>query len=240
MTGRWKFCLITSASVLALVCTLALGRWQLARAAEKESMQARIATQSALPPLEGLTLAVQVDPAAELHRNVRLRGRWLDQWTVFLENRPMQGRVGLYVVTPLQLDGSAAVVWVQRGWVARNFVDRSHLPPLETATGLVEIQGRITPPPAKLYELGPAQSGRLRQNLDLAQFRRESALPLLVVSVQQLGPSGDGLVRDWPAPGSGVERHYGYAFQWFGLSGLISLLYVWFQLVRRFIRPRRP
>jgi surfeit locus 1 family protein len=34
---------------------------------------------------------------------------------------------------------------------------------------------------------------------------------------------------------SGVEKHHGYAFQWFGLSGLISLLYVWFQIVQ----PRR-
>ena len=38
--------------------------------------------------------------------------------------------------------------------------------------------------------------------------------------------------------GAGVDKHYGYAFQWFGLCGLIALLYVWFQIVRRFIRPR--
>jgi surfeit locus 1 family protein len=34
---------------------------------------------------------------------------------------------------------------------------------------------------------------------------------------------------------SGVAKHHGYAFQWFGLSGLIALLYVWFQIVQ----PRR-
>jgi len=34
---------------------------------------------------------------------------------------------------------------------------------------------------------------------------------------------------------SGVEKHHGYAFQWFGLSALIALLYVWFQIVQ----PRR-
>jgi len=38
--------------------------------------------------------------------------------------------------------------------------------------------------------------------------------------------------------GTGVDKHYGYAFQWFGLCGLMALLYVWFQIVRRFIRPR--
>jgi surfeit locus 1 family protein len=32
-----------------------------------------------------------------------------------------------------------------------------------------------------------------------------------------------------------VQKHYGYAFQWFALSALIIGLYAWFQLPR----PRR-
>ena len=47
------------------------------------------------------------------------------------------------------------------------------------------------------------------------------------------------LRRDWPEPTTGVDKHYGYAFQWFGLSVLVVLLYVWFQLVRRFYLPSR-
>ena len=61
-------------------------------------------------------------------------------------------------------------------------------------------------------------------------------LPLRTdVSLQQIGGPSEGLQRDWPAPALGVERHYGYAFQWFGLSALVAILYVWFQ----FIAPRR-
>ena len=41
--------------------------------------------------------------------------------------------------------------------------------------------------------------------------------------------------RDWPAPATDVHKHHGYAFQWFGLSTLFTLLYVWFQI----IAPRR-
>ena len=55
------------------------------------------------------------------------------------------------------------------------------------------------------------------------------------LSVQQTGAASEGLLRDWTEPGSGVEKHYGYAFQWFALSALIAILYVWFQ----FIAPRR-
>ena len=58
------------------------------------------------------------------------------------------------------------------------------------------------------------------------------------LSVLQTGPASEGMQRDWPVIGAGVDKHYGYAFQWFGLSSLIALLYVWFQLVRRFVRPR--
>ena len=53
------------------------------------------------------------------------------------------------------------------------------------------------------------------------------------------GAASQGLLRDWPQINAGVQKHYGYAFQWFGLSVLVVLLYVWFQLVRRFYLPRR-
>ncbi|MDO8248134.1 MAG: SURF1 family protein [Rhodoferax sp.] len=231
--------MITLSTVLAVAGTLALGRWQLSRAAQKEAVQASIDAKAVMPRLNGRTLAMLADPAIELHRGVTLRGRWIAERTVFLDNRPMNSKPGLYVVTPLQLEGQAAVVLVQRGWVARNFIDRASVPQIDTPMGVVEIQGRIAPPPAKLYELGGTETGLIRQNLDLAQFSAESGLPLLAVSVQQIGASGDGLLREWPRPGTGVDKHYGYAFQWFALSALIALLYVWFQIVRRFITARR-
>ena len=35
-------------------------------------------------------------------------------------------------------------------------------------------------------------------------------------------------------PGLGVDRHIGYAVQWFSLTGLILVLYGYFGLWRRF------
>ena len=239
MSSRWKFWLITGVSLLAVAVTLALGRWQLSRAAQKQAVQASISAKADLSPLDGLALAARADPVSEIHRGVILRGHWLAQRTVYLDNRPMINKAGLYVVTPLALEGSATVVLVQRGWVVRNFVDRTSVPKIETPTGVVEIQGRIAPPPAKLYELGGPETGLIRQNLDIAHFSTELGLPLLAVSVQQTGAASDGLLREWPLVSTGVDRNYGYAFQWFGLSGLIAILYVWFQIVRRFIYPRR-
>ncbi len=51
----------------------------------------------------------------------------------------------------------------------------------------------------------------------------------------QAGAAPDGLVRHWPAPATDVQKHYGYAVQWFAIAAGIVFLYVW----HRFIRPGR-
>jgi len=235
VSPKARFWLLTLGALTGVALTLSLGRWQLSRAAEKQALQAAIEARRRLPALDGQALSAADPLAALVHRQIRLRGRWLSPHTVFLDNRQMHGRPGFFVLTPLQLEGSATVVLVQRGWVPRNFVDRSALPQIATPQGLVAIEGRIAPPPSKLYEFRGAEGGAIRQNLDLAEFSAETRLPLLGLSVLQTGAPGDGLQREWPEAGSGVEKHYGYAFQWLGLSSLIAILYVWFQ----FIAPRR-
>lgn len=230
-----RFWLLTSAAAVAIAATLALGAWQLGRAQQKLALRAAIEEQKLLPVLDQRALLATKSIATLLHRQLVLRGSWAAQHTVFLDNRQLNGKPGFYVVTPLQLEGSDAAVLVQRGWAPRNFIDRQQLPPVETPPGVVEVRGRIAPAPAKLYEFGVVTGGAIRQNLDLAGFRDETRLALLEGSVQQTGAASQGLLRDWPEVTSGVEKHYGYAFQWWALSGLIAILYAWFQ----FIAPRR-
>ncbi len=245
----WRFWLTTLAALVAMAVTASLGRWQLSRAAEKQSLQAAMQARASQPPVPAAALpAASGGRAAEAlqHRRVQLRGHWAAQATVFLDNRQMYGRPGFYVFTPLRLAGDeAAVVLVQRGWVPRDFMDRTRLPEVATPAGEVVVQGRVAGPPSRLYEFAPAAaqgSSRIRQNLDMAAFAAETGLPLLphltVVQGSDDGAGPDGLSRDWPAVDSGVDKHYGYAFQWFGLCALVTILYVWFQLVRRFARPR--
>ena len=254
-TSGSRFWLITSAALLAILATLSLGRWQLSRAAQKQALQDAIDARRTLPPLPTAAVLAQRDePAALLHRPVELRGRFVPEDTVFLDNRQMHGRPGFYVVTPLVLEHSNAAVLVQRGWVARNFLDRAALPDIATPSGLVQLDGRIAPVPSKLFEFEGVERGRIRQNLDLADYHQETRLDLLALSVLQTAPAhavGNGislppasasapasqtpLLRDWPQVGLGIETHYGYAFQWFGLSILIAGLYLWHQI----LAPRR-
>ncbi|WP_082497762.1 SURF1 family protein [Pseudorhodoferax sp. Leaf267] len=234
-----RFWLVTVAALLGIALTVSLGRWQLSRAAEKEALQAAIDAQGRLPALGARDLLTATDTAALLHRTVRLRGLWINERTVYLDNRQMRGQPGFFVVTPLALEHSAAVVLVQRGWIQRNFVERNALQPVATPPGIVEIEGRVVPPPSRLYEFAGEDKGLIRQNLELRAFADETGLPLQPLSVQQTGDDAAGLLRDWPAPNTGVDKHYGYAFQWFGLAALLTGLYVWFQFVRRPSAARR-
>ena len=225
-----RFWLLTLAAVLVAGATFSLGQWQLRRAAQKEAVQAAIDAKEVLPALDGRALAAIENIADEFYQPVAVQGVWEAAHTVYLDNRPMNGHAGFWVLTPLALQGSGKVILVQRGWAPRDFTDRTRLPEVLTPAGLVTVQGLIAPPPSKLYEFKGVENGPIRQNLDLDAFRRETGLPLLEASLQQTGPASDGLLREWAAPNLGVDKHYGYAFQWFGLCALVLGLYAWFQI----------
>ncbi len=229
------------AALAAVALTGRMGLWQLDRAAQKLELQATLDARTALPTLDARSLAREVAGAeAQQYRRVALGGRWLEDRTVFLDNRPIDGKVGFVVATPLALDDGRAVL-VQRGWLPRNFAERTALPQVPTAPGRVSVEGTVALRLPRLFEFSAAASGPIRQNLDLPSFARESGLdllPLVVVQQESPGSPADGLVRRWPPPATDVQKHHGYAFQWFALAAVITVLYVWHRLIRpRFRRP---
>jgi len=228
--------LVVLLAALALAAlTARLGLWQLDRAAQKTALQQARQTQLALPVLTLPELARDTVAAGlQQHRSVILQGRWRGEHTIYLENRQMLGRPGFYAITPLQLDDGSSVL-VQRGWLPRDLLDRTRTVAGAVALGRVQVSGRIALTPARLYEFSAAASGPIRQNLEIELFSRETGLPLRPVTVvQQDSPDAatDGLLRQWPLPSAGVEKHHGYAFQWFALSALTVGLYLWFQVLR--------
>jgi len=233
--ARTRWWLLTMATVLACALTVSLGRWQLSRAVQKTALGQAMAAQAGADAVSSERLQSTKDTATLLHFPAKLTGEWVADKTVFLDNRQMNDRVGFYVVTPLRLASGAAVL-VYRGWVARNFLDRNALPQVATPAGVVTVPGRIAPQPGKLYEPGTPSRTAIRQNLDIALFAQETSLPLLDVVLMQSGNEGDGLLRDWPVVNLGVDKHYGYAAQWFGIAALIAVLYAWFQWIQPYIR----
>ena len=238
--GRTRALLVLLATLAAVALAARLGFWQLDRAAQKTALQTALVERSRLSPLDAAGLPATAEAAGPLHyRRIELRGRWLADRTVFLDNRQMDGKPGFYVVTPLAVEGSRGAILVERGWVARNFGERSVLPEVPTPTTIVEVAGSLAPSPSRMFEFAPSASGTIRQNVDIASFAQETGLALWpAIVVQHDGAAthpADGLLRNWPAPASDVQKHYGYAFQWFAIAGGIALLHVWY----RVIRPRR-
>ena len=229
--------LVLVAAVVTAALTARLGFWQLDRAAQKIRAQQTQDSRRALPPLalQELPRDAAAVPA-QLQRQVLLQGQWQPELTVYLENRPMDERSGFFAVTPLRLDDGSALL-VQRGWLPRDAADRTHITAPPAPAGRVDVHGRIAPGLSRVYELGSAGSGAIRQNLDIEAYSRETALPLRPLAIVQEDPAlpPDGLLRHWPQPAVDVNKHYGYAFQWFAMSGLAISLYAWFQI----IRPRR-
>jgi len=220
--------------------TARLGLWQLDRAEQKVQWEQQRAERARAPALDlfALPRTAQAAQAEEL-RLAAVNGRWLPEHTVFLDNRPMAGRAGFYVLTPLALhDGR--VLLVQRGWWPRQVADRTRIDAPPPPAGVQAVRGRIALAPSRLVELAPEAAGPIRQNLDLAAFAAETRLALLPWVLVQLedpaAPVNDGLLRQWPEVASGVHKHYGYAAQWFALAGLVLALLIWFQVVRRWRR----
>ncbi|MGY8527097.1 SURF1 family protein [Paracidovorax citrulli] len=227
------------AALLVAAITFALGMWQLDRGHQKEQREASLRAHAAQPAIRLGGMPRPEDAAAFANRRVVATGRFDTARTVLLDNRPhgngQDSRPGFLVVTPLQLTeaGTNVTVLVVRGWVPRDPYDRTRIPPFDTPPGTVTVEGTAQPNVPRVYALGDpgADRGqRIRQNIELDDFAAESGLPLHPVVIRQTSDTGDGLARDWPAADSGVDRHYGYAFQWFSLAGLslvLLLLHAW-------------
>ena len=230
---RWWLVLLATITTVGL--TASLGFWQLSRASEKQELEALIESRGALVPWSTQELATAPNLVEGYHRPARLTGEWVPQASVFLDNRPMGGRSGFILVTPLKLQGLSQTILVQRGWVPRDFVDRTRVPVIDSPSGWVTVEGRLAPPPSQLFELGASPPGPIRQNIDLAAFAQETGLSLLNASLLQTAPADPSFERDWPRFAAGAQKNVGYAVQWFAMSATAALLFLWFQI----ISPRR-
>jgi cytochrome oxidase assembly protein ShyY1 len=127
---------------------------------------------------------------------------------------------------PLAIGGGGRYVLVNRGWIAGN-PDRARLPEVRTPEAAVEITGLATTPSHRFLELSTrAAEGKVWQNLTLDRYREAFPIPLQPVVIQQESPLDDGLVREWDPPNLGVDKHYGYAFQWLALAATLLVFYL--------------
>jgi surfeit locus 1 family protein len=216
----WAAALVLAACAL----TVSLGNWQSRRAEEKRRAAERF-TQAARGPAAQVP-AKPAPAAALVSRRLVATGEFLPQYTILLDNKVYRGRPGYFVVTPLRVRSSAMHVLVNRGWAPAG-ARREDLPAIATPAGEVTVEGLgLEHAPRVLAAGSAAQTGRVWQRLDLTEFEKWSGLAVQPVFLEQRSELRDGLVRDWPRPDFGIDRHVSYAIQWYLLAGLSATLFI--------------
>jgi cytochrome oxidase assembly protein ShyY1 len=220
---RFRPDLAMSILVAVLVpATIALGFWQLDRAAQKRAIEvARLASYGALPVGEEQLMQ------APAFARVRLEGRFDGMHQFLLDNQTRRGVAGYVVVTPFDTVGGQRVL-VSRGWIAAPS-SRAELPAVAAPDSQQRIVGSRWAPhdtttdetpwdeswPKRVEQFdGPrmGQAVRATQSID---FRLEEGQP---------GGLEPIIVGEEMSP----VRHTGYAVQWFAMAAALSGAFVVF------------
>jgi cytochrome oxidase assembly protein ShyY1 len=180
------------------------------------------------------------------HHRMVAKGVYLTDKTIWLENRPHpQGRdpktgiaTGFFVMTPLLLENSKTLLWVNRGWAPRDGMNREKLPEITTPNGLVQVEGLVFEHPARVMSMGmndvSAETQKIQQNLNIQKQSQLLGMEYLPFILREVSDSDkDGLQRNWPLMQSGVEKHQGYAFQWFSLAVLTIIFWLLTGILRK-------
>lgn len=213
-----------------------LGVWQLQRAQEKQILVDRYEARANAKSVQ--VAQTRMAPGLE-HFPAQVEGQFEVQHQILLDNRVHDGRVGYDVLTPFRIQTSHTRILVNRGWVPMG-PSRSRLPILETPGQAQIITGHLYRPPERYFSLEkmlPTLADKVWQNLDLERFHTEAGYPLqpyvlrldvgLPGAYQQLLPRYSD---QW------VDRHRGYAVQWFGLALVLligSVVFAWTHRVKR-------
>lgn len=236
MTRR-KLIFALIAAVLGFATAVSLGNWQTRRGDAKLASQARADAAERAPTLNIEPSRESIENvAATLPRRVRLSGSFDPAGTIYLDNRSLGNLVGYYVITPLVMGDQIPAVLIDRGWKARSGGERDEAAAAPPPAGRVSIEGLAVARPSALFELGTApklQVPGIWQNLDYDAYERTAKRGVARFVVRQTGAASggdavDGLRREWPQPATGVEKHRGYAFQWYALAALIAALAAYF------------
>ena len=226
---------MTIALIVTVFVTISAGNWQTRRAADKIERQQLLDERARLPALELRSDAVSITDVE--WRSIAVTGRPLTALTILIDNRVHNTRAGYHVLTPIEpIDGGPAIV-VNRGWLAAGD-DRSVAPTVPSLPSPTTVSGVAIAWPSRTFELkdvpveAPAGQAPVWQGVTLERYRDSTRLGVQPVIMQQASASDDGLVRQWPAPALGVEKHRMYSLQWYSFAALAVVLYLMLNLKR--------
>ena len=218
--------------IATLALLISLGFWQLDRADEKRAIEGQIANASA----NSVELITDVDLlGGKEYRNVRLQGSYIKDKQFIYDNQIVDQISGYYVLTPFILKGDTKVILINRGFIPWNG-RRDQIANIDIGAKITGVKVQISKP-VKRIELKASQIKQdfpvLIQALDLDEMSAIASLDFASI-VGLLSPeSENGFVRKWEPYTGSIERHIGYAIQWFLMALVLSIIGVRLALKQR-------
>ena len=216
---------MTLLTVLGLVIFIAMGMWQLERAAFKQAIKTKFETRlnGDYQPFNDRKTLVDIE-----YRKLALSGRYDTSRSILVDNQILKGRAGYHVLTPFFLTGSDKMVLVNRGWVTLG-KSREVLPLIEDPIEGNRVRGIASIP----------DTGGLRLTEVSLQSKWPQVVPYIDIDAMQaqfdnrllplvlwLAPEQPGTYqRHWNPAWEDPERSRAYAVQWFSFALIAFVLY---------------
>ncbi len=207
------------------------GTWQAGKAGSKRD---EIAAFAAQPSYRSYTRGNAVRESEGL----KVRGTWIGDRQIILDNIIVDSRVGHYVLTPFETAPDEPLLIVNRGF----------LPATEAGIGAADVEiagtsrevlGRVGRLPRAGYRMGqaiPEVSSwpvhavyPVYEDVEITLGREVEPFVLLLNADEP-----DGFARDWKPAGLSPGRHTAYAVQWFGMAIVLTGLLAWHARNRSF------
>ena len=225
--------LIPAFLIIATIAFLvSLGLWQLERADQKRTIEAAILNANT-GPVE--LIANGRELLDKEYYDVRLQGNYLSDKQFIYDNQIVDQVSGYYVLTPFILTDQLGVILVNRGFIPWNG-QRERLADIAVDSVSRDIKVQVSSP-IKRMELKATDVSRqfpvLIQAIDFDVLEEVSKLKFVMV-VGLLDPSSsDGYVRKWEPYTGSIEKHIGYAIQWFLMALVLAIIGLRIGLNRR-------
>ena len=222
----------TIITILLLPVLISLGIWQLDRAEQKREMYRVFIDRQEAAPVNLIDSNIPVTNTEQLlWRHVNVSGEFITDRIILLDNQVVDGVPGYFVFTPFRLTDEDVLVLVNRGWIAGSG-NRSEIPEIETATGAVNLIAVAVETPAtgillQQHTIETLTNSMYRvQRIDINEMKELINHDFLPYVLRLEPESEHGFKRQWQVPGSGEEKHLGYAFQWFALAVTLLIIYI--------------
>ena len=216
--------LVPSILVLATMAFLvSLGFWQLERADQKRKIEASI--QKANTGVVEL-IVNQNELLNKEYYEVRLQGSYIGDKQFIYDNQIVDQASGYYVLTPFVLTGQSNAIMINRGFIPWNG-RRDQLDDIAVDSTYREIKIQVSRP-IKRIELKTSDISNqfpvLIQAIDFDVIEEISSTSFVDV-IGLLDPSSDdGFVRKWEPYTGSIEKHIGYAIQWFLMALVLGII----------------